>query len=96
MAVVGQGRLGIAFPAVRVNLTARLHLRRKKIADRNGISPLRYRQPQPPGFLHATSLFVGIDNHFHRSKDQRVFFILGDATACFSGSSDKFVFRVVE
>ena len=84
MAVAGQGRLGIAFPSIRVNLTARLHMSRKKCANRNGIGPLRYRQPKPPGFLHATPLIVGIHNHFHRPKDQRGFFILGDATACFS------------
>jgi len=57
---------------------------RKKFANRNGIGPLRYRQTKPPSFLHATSMLVGIHIHFHRPKDKCGFFILGDATACFS------------
>src|ERR1035441_4373336 len=81
VAVVGQSGFGIAFPAIRVNFTARFHMGRKKMANRKGVGPLRHRPPQPPSFLQTASPLVGKRHHFYRAKDQRAFFILGNATS---------------
>src|ERR1017187_7426987 len=81
VAVVGQSGFGIAFPAIRVNFTARFHMGRKKMANRKGVGPLRHRQPQPPSFLQTAPPLWGNPPHFSRPKAQRVFFILGNPTS---------------